>query len=129
MIKKRDHKSLLIEANIEVKTLKEMGFKNFIGVRYDTRLAFYVNGLHYDGVVEKCENTIAPGATGRVTFLTLSDALLGTNVAVGSRVELRRGAALVAVAEILSIRRVFVKSDPSSERGYVILVEEGREHE
>jgi len=126
MIKKRSRHTIRIEANIEVKTLEEMGWKNYTGVHYDTRLAFYANGLHHDGVVVECDGTIAPGSSGKVTFLMVSDALLETDVTVGSFVELRGGTPVVAIAEILSMNRVFVKSDPSSDRGYVILDEEER---
>lgn len=124
MIKKRNHYSIRIEANIKVSSLDEMGWKNFVGVHYNTRLAFYANNLHHDGVVVECDGTISPGEKGKVTFLMLSDALLKTDVTVGSRVELRSGATVVAIADILSMKRVFVRHDPTSERGYVILDDE-----
>jgi len=120
IIKKRSHSSIRIEADIEVSTLEQMGWKNYTGVHYDTRLAFYANGLHHDGVVVECDGTIAPGTSGKVTFLMLSEALLETNVTVGSKVELRAGPVVVAIAEILSMKQVFVKHDPTSERGYVV---------
>ncbi|MEM8773163.1 MAG: hypothetical protein AAGD92_16080 [Pseudomonadota bacterium] len=127
MIEKRDHSSIRIEAKIDVSTLDEMGWKNFAGVRSDTRLSFYANGLHHDSFVEEIDGVIPPGESGRVTFSMASAALFETDVAVGSKVELRAGPIVVAIAEILSMKRVFVKRDSSSERGYVILDEESEQ--
>ncbi|MBL4620065.1 MAG: hypothetical protein JKX88_08210 [Marinicaulis sp.] len=120
MIKKRSRHSILIEANIQVSALKEIGWGNYKGIQYNTRLSFVVNGLHYIGVVVECDGVITPGKSGVVVFLTASDALLETDVDAGSIVELSGGSRTVATAEILSMKRVFVKHAPNEKCGYII---------
>jgi len=120
MIKKRGQPAILIEANIEVRKPDEPGCKNFGGIKRDMRPSIFVNGFHYISLVEECDRVIALGASGKATLLTATEALLETDVTAGASVELKSGPTTVAIAEILSMKRVFVKRDPSSERGYTI---------
>lgn len=83
-------------------------------------MAIYVDGLHYDFVVDECEPRIPPGEQGKAELIMLSEALLDTDVRVGSRVELRGGATLLGQARIDGIARVWIARDRTNDKGYRI---------
>lgn len=115
-----DQLSLMIEATVQMRTLNEMGWKNFEGLKYDSRPSIFANGLHHISFVEECADTIVPGQKGKVTLLTMSDSLLDAGIVAGSHVKLMSGPVEIASAEILSIEKVLVKKDEKSKKGYSI---------
>lgn len=98
--------TLLIEASVQLRTLHEMGWTQWLGVQRRAHLAIYVDGIHYDFVVDECEPRIPPGEQGKAELITLSEALLETDTHVGSVVELKGGATLLGHARIDSMARV-----------------------
>ncbi|MEM9619762.1 MAG: hypothetical protein AAF936_17555 [Pseudomonadota bacterium] len=115
---------ILIDADVVVMQPEETRGYDFEGIKRGMRPSLFVDGLHYISIIQECNNLIVPGASGKITILMPTDALLQTDVTVGSRVEVRSGASVIAIAEVLSLKRVFVRSDSSDERGYVIFEEE-----
>ena len=97
-----------------------MGWTQWLGVQRRAHLAIYVDGIHYDFVVDECEPRIPPGEQGKAELITLSEALLETDTRVGSVVELKGGATLLGHARIDSIARVWIERDRTNEKGYRI---------
>ncbi|MFC4725655.1 hypothetical protein ACFPB0_10175 [Glycocaulis abyssi] len=97
-----------------------MGWTQWLGVQPGGRLAIYVDGIHYDFVVDECEPRIPPGEQGKAELITLSEALLETDTRVGSVVELKGGATLLGHARIDSMARVWIERDRNNEKGYRI---------
>ena len=113
--------AILIEANVCVKSLDEVQWKNFEGFKKGLRPSIFANSLNHASVVIDCPKTIPPGTSGRATLLTASNALLDTNIAVGTEVQLRSGTRHVASARILSMKNVLVIDDNSNDEGYSII--------
>jgi hypothetical protein len=109
---------LFVNVTVDVKSLDEIGWVQWLGIQKGAHLAFYVDGIHYDFSVIECKERIRPGASGSAVFLTLSDALLQTGVQPGSLVELRRGSVVLGHAHIDGIARVWVVRDRTAEKGY-----------
>lgn len=107
-------------ADVRLRTLQEMGWTQWLGVQRGSRMAIYVDGIHYDFVVDVCEPRIPPGEQGKAELITLSEALLDTDTRVGSVVELKGGATLLGHARIDSMARVWIERDRNNEKGYRI---------
>ncbi|MFC4726543.1 hypothetical protein AB6B38_12365 [Glycocaulis abyssi] len=117
-INKVEQLKLLMNVHVQLRTLKDIGWTQWLGVQEGMRMAFYVDGIHYDFVVHECVAPVRPGEQGEADFLTLSDAILDTGVKIGSVIELRGGAAVLGHARINSIARVWIVRDRSTEKGY-----------
>lgn len=109
---------LKINALISVKSLEDIGWRQWTGVHEGGHLAFLVSGTHYDFIVIECENSIPPDSTGSAILLTVSDALLSTDTKEGSSVDISGGSTLLGAAQINSIERVWTVRDKNAEKGY-----------
>ena len=121
MAENREQPAILIEVRLFVKKIEEVESESFIGIKRDMRPTLFVNEFNFISIVQECEALIEPGGNGMAKLLMPTEALLETDVNVGSQVEVRSGTTIIAIAEILSMKRVFVKKDASSERGYIIV--------
>ena len=121
MAENREQPAILIEVCLFVKKIEEVESESFIGIKRDMRPTLFVNEFNFISIVQECEALIEPGGNGIAKLLMPTEALLETDVNVGSQVEIRSGATIIAIAEILSMKRVLVRKDASSERGYIIV--------
>lgn len=119
-------RAILIHAKVCVRSLDAIGWKSFEGIKDDTRLSFYANGVHHVSVAIDLHDTIKPDSCGDAVFLMATRALNETGVKPGEIVELKSGLLTVATAEIQAMNDVLVFDDPRATRGYTIKIDDHR---
>ncbi|MCH8488960.1 MAG: hypothetical protein LAT81_03380 [Oceanicaulis sp.] len=102
-----------LDAHVRLRTLAEIGWTQWLGLREHSRFSLVANGLHHDMEAAAGGASIAPGQSGQTLLRGATDALLSANVKPGDQLALCFGSLKLGVATILRIERVWVEKDKS----------------